>query len=365
MNKRQSLLTRFPQGRAQSEAPSTHDISLSSSLSPSDWAQQNFGLTLDPAQRQILESPSHRIIVNCSRQWGKSTTAALRALLFALNHPRSTTIILSPSLRQSGELLYKVASFTTQLNLKTKSDGINRLSLRFPNAARVIALPGNEHTTRGFSQVGLLIVDEASRVLDSNYLAARPFLATTNGALMLLSTPNGRRGFFYKEWTGPAPWTRITVPATQCPRISEEFLEDERRSLPAALFRQEYLCEFSGTQYHFIRPELLDNLGTTDFPALALSPRQHPDHDPRPPHVPDPNNIPAAAPHDVKRHPASPSTNHDHRQDPGHANAGAPHPLPNPNTSPATTSSRDSNEANPRAQGPEALPLANQKERTR
>lgn len=243
-------------------------------LEPHLWAQHHFGLTLDPAQRAILASPSNRILVNCSRQWGKSTTAALCALRFATHHPSSTTIITSPSLRQSGELLYKVATFARQMQMPTRSDGINRLSLQFPNRSRIVALPGNEHTTRGFSQVGLLIVDEASRVLDSNYLAARPFLATTNGTLMLLSTPNGRRGFFYREWVGAGSWTRIEVPATACPRISPEFLADERRSLPEALFRQEYLCEFSGTQHHFFRPELLATLPTPHFRALDLSSAQ-------------------------------------------------------------------------------------------
>lgn len=246
----------------------SHTITVS--LEPHLWAQHHFGLTLDQKQREVLDSPSNRILVNCSRQWGKSTTAALRALRFTLDHPDSTAIIISPSLRQSGELLRKVASFAYQMQMPAKSDGINRLSLQFPNRARVIALPGNEHTTRGFSKVGLLIVDEASRVTDSNYLAARPFLATTNGALMLLSTPNGRRGFFYREWSGPGPWHRITVPATECPRISEDFLADERLSMPEALFRQEYLCEFSGTQYNYIRPEILATLDTPHFKALKL-----------------------------------------------------------------------------------------------
>ncbi len=254
--------------------PRTRTITPEVSLEPHRWAQHHFGLILDEKQREVLASTSNRILVNCSRQWGKSTTAALRALRFAIYHPDSTAIIISPSLRQSGELLRKVASFAVQMQMPAKSDGINRLSLQFPNRARVIALPGNEHTTRGFSKVGLLIVDEASRVTDSNYLAARPFLATTNGTLLLLSTPNGRRGFFYREWTSPVDWTRIEVPATSCPRITADFLADERQSMPDALFRQEYLCEFSGTQYNLIAPDLLETLDTTTFEPLKLEPHQ-------------------------------------------------------------------------------------------
>ena len=37
---------------------------------------------------------------------------------------------------------------------------------------------------------------------------------------------------------------RVRVPATECPRIRAEFLEEERRADGRAWFRQEYLCEF-------------------------------------------------------------------------------------------------------------------------
>jgi hypothetical protein len=63
--------------------------------------------------------------------------------------------------------------------------------------------------------------------------------------LWLLSTPAGRRGFFYENWTAASPeWHRISIPATECPRISAAFLEEERAQMGHAAFRQEYLCEF-------------------------------------------------------------------------------------------------------------------------
>ena len=53
-------------------------------------------------------------------------------------------------------------------------------------------------------------------------------LAVSGGSLMMLSTPYGKRGVFYEEWTGGHGWERYEVPASQCPRISEDFLEEER-----------------------------------------------------------------------------------------------------------------------------------------
>src|SRR5450432_3764133 len=108
-----------------------------------------------------------------------------------------------------------------RLGLKPRGDGDNEISLQFLNGSRIVGLPGTEATVRGFSNVSLLLVDEASRVCDDLYLAVRPMLAVSNGALWLMSTPSGQRGFFYEAWVDGGPeWERIRVPAAECSRIS-------------------------------------------------------------------------------------------------------------------------------------------------
>jgi hypothetical protein len=90
-----------------------------------------------------------------------------------------------------------------------------------------------------------MLIDEASRVDDEMYKALRPMLAVGGGDLWMMSTPYGRRGFFYETWAhGGSEWQRVSVPATQCPRIPAEFLEEERRTMGAQWFEQEYLCQF-------------------------------------------------------------------------------------------------------------------------
>src|SRR5262249_22658095 len=108
-------------------------------------------------------------------------------------------------------------------------------------------LPDSERTIRGYSGVSLLIVDEASRVEDALYHAVRPMLAVSRGRLLALSTPFGKRGWFFGEWTSPSRWQRVRVTAEQCPRISPAFLAEERRSLGERWYRQEYLCSFEET----------------------------------------------------------------------------------------------------------------------
>ena len=202
----------------------------------------------DETQARMVTSTANRGILNCTRQWGKSTISAAMAVHRAQCGPGSLVIVVSPSARQSGEFLRKAKAFAMKLGIKPRGDGANELSMLFPNKSRIVGLPGSEATVRGFSSVALLLIDEASRVPDPLYKAVRPFLAVGGGALWLMSTPFGKRGFFYEEWAhGGDRWERLEVPATQCPRIPKDFLEDERASMGDRWFRQEYLCEFEDT----------------------------------------------------------------------------------------------------------------------
>ena len=74
--------------------------------------------------------------------------------------------------------------------------------LEFANGSRVLSLPGTERTVRGFSEVSLLVIDEAARVDDGLYYAVRPMLAVSGGRLVALSTPYGKRGWFHDEGLG-------------------------------------------------------------------------------------------------------------------------------------------------------------------
>jgi len=138
------------------------------------------------------------------------------------------------------------------------------------NQSRIISLPSGEATIRGFSGVDLIIEDEASRVDDSLYYAIRPMLAVSGGKIMLMSTPWGKRGHFFEEWTGPNDWQRVKIPATDCPRISPEFLEEERKSLGDWWFDQEYMCEFGDTSDSLFRYDDIEAAFRDDIEPLRL-----------------------------------------------------------------------------------------------
>lgn len=205
------------------------------------------GMDPDPWQADVMRSQAERTLLLCSRQAGKSSVSAALAVRTALLEPGSPVLLLSPSQRQSGELFRKVLDLYQALGRPVPATRETALQLELANGSRVLSLPGTEGTVRGFSKVSLLVIDEAARVSDPLYYAVRPMLAVSRGRLVALSTPFGQRGWFHAEWTGAGDWARVRVTADQVPRITPEFLAEERRALGERWFAQEYACSFEST----------------------------------------------------------------------------------------------------------------------
>jgi hypothetical protein len=199
----------------------------------------------DEWQARALRSTSPRLAFNASRQAGKTGVAAVLACHAALSAPGGLVLMLSPGLRQSQEAFRRVLDVYRAAGRPVLPETENRLALELANGSRVVALPGTERTIRGYAGVRLLVIDEAARVLDDLYASVRPMLAVSGGRLVTLSTPWGKRGWWYREWNeGGAGWDRYEVPATLVPRISASFLEEERRSLGDLFYASEYECRF-------------------------------------------------------------------------------------------------------------------------
>jgi hypothetical protein len=198
----------------------------------------------------------------CSRQSGKSTTTACLALHTAIHQPDSLVLLLSPSLRQSGELFKKVCAFYADLGRPVPASEETATTLALVNGSRVVSLPGSPETVRGFSGVRLLVIDEAAMTGDDLFVATSPMLAVSRGRLVALSTPLGKRGWFHDQWqAGSAGWRKFKATARDCPRIDKAFLEEQRALIGDRWFRQEYECSFE---------ETLDQVFSTDSVTRAF-----------------------------------------------------------------------------------------------
>ncbi|HNU72161.1 MAG TPA: hypothetical protein PKL48_10700, partial [Thermodesulfobacteriota bacterium] len=165
------------------------------------WAEEVLGYHPDSWQADLLRSRSKKIILNCSRQSGKSTTCAALGLHESIYRRPSFGLVIAPTQDQSSELMMKFDEFRGAVELP--SDYLStdtKLAVKFANANRFVARPGSEKSARSFSAVTLLLEDEASRVLDDLYNTVRPMLAVSNGRHILMSTPFGKRGHFFRIW---------------------------------------------------------------------------------------------------------------------------------------------------------------------
>jgi len=229
---------------------------------------QSLDFQPDPKQSELLLDPYPRIVVNCTRQWGKTTVVALKAVHHALSNPGCLVLVASPGERQSGNFIQIAAAFLDRLDIKPRTDGRNRISLKLPNGSRLVGLPEMPSKIRGFT-ASLLIIDEAAWVCDEMIHALRPTLAATGGPLWMLSTPGPATGAFYDAWHDPSHrWHRISVPATDCPRITPEFLEEEREALGDQAFRREYMCEFTADETAVFSRELITSAFNRDITPL-------------------------------------------------------------------------------------------------
>jgi hypothetical protein len=205
------------------------------------------GIEPDGWQIRVLRSTSKRLLLNCCRQSGKSTTSAVRSLWRALFFSRSLVLIISPTQRQSFELLRKVQQLVQRLDglMSPPVEKNNSSELEFANGSRIVSLPGeNEHTIRGYSAATEIIVDEAGDVQDDIFDAILPMLTISRGSLLCAGTPKGQRGKFWQWWTGQDDYyERTEATWRDCPRIDRKDIDRARLEL-GEKFAQEYECQF-------------------------------------------------------------------------------------------------------------------------
>jgi hypothetical protein len=252
-------------------------------LSPSAWCRRELKLELDPWQIRMVDAPAaSRVIALTFRQAGKTSAAAVGVAHTMLwRRPASTSLVLAPTLRQSSELIRNLRGRLLAAGERLTVDNV--FALELANGSRALALPGaDDASIRGLSIDGDCVVDEAARVSDALYEAARPMLIrhVATARLILLSTAWARMGFFYRIWSeGDArDWLKIEASVDECQHISKADLERERRSMPASAFAREYENVFDSLEERFFTADVI----AAAFGAVISPTPPTPEGDPDP-----------------------------------------------------------------------------------
>jgi len=226
-------------------------------------------IPLLPYQQEDIECTA-RFRWNCwSRQTGKSFTKSLRRILRGM-HRRRTQIFLSAGERQSRELMQKAREHCQALKIATdyydtqffRDLSVKQLEIRLPHGVRIIGLPANPQTARGFT--GDVFLDEfAMHAFDREIWGAMfPTLLRGDGELDVASTPKGQQNVFYQLRDNEKFSTSfLTLP--DAIRQGLDVDEDEIRSAMGdeMLYRQEFLCEFLDESTAFLTYEQIAACG--------------------------------------------------------------------------------------------------------
>lgn len=242
---------------------------LKYTLSPALWLE-SLGMELYQWQRDVLDLEVRRGLINGARQAGKSTLVSGIPTHAAKYHPGSLSVILGATEKQAVEDMEKIKALAAMdpdyPAIKRDSDSIFELD----NHSRILVIPATEKGARGFSQPLRIILDEASRIEDPVYQSGVRAMLTANkrAQLVMISTPNGRRGFFPRAYNSDnwtrfevyAPWEvrngalirakklRSKVPGVryyESPRhMDQGEMEEHLHEMGELMFKQEYLVEF-------------------------------------------------------------------------------------------------------------------------
>ena len=204
-----------------------------------------------PYQEAFLKDNSKRILLCWSRQSGKSHSIAAKAIWFALTHPKTLTLIVAPSLRQSMILSDKIHDHLANLTAEQRHAWIERQQrtvIKFRNGSRIVALPCSENLIRGYS-ANVVIADEANFFQhdeDIFYSILMPMLATTDGTLIVSSTPWNKDSVFYRFYNDPKFSKHIVTwrDAVKAGLMKADFIEQMRTLLPLERFQREFEAKF-------------------------------------------------------------------------------------------------------------------------
>ena len=229
-------------------------------------------MELDLWQKEVVQEilkGEKDICVRSGRQCGKSTCIAIGVGEFAVSQKgKGDIIVISHTEKQAYLLFSKIRDYLLDKHKdkikKPHTRNITKSEINLVTGISVRCLPcGTDGTTlRGYT-AKIVVADEAAYMGTAIFDAVVPTLSVTKGKLVLLSTPKGIGNFFYDSYNNPS-FKTWHVSSEDSPRISKEFLEEQKRTKTKLVYRQEYLGEFTSDLRQVFSDELIKSVQVMD-----------------------------------------------------------------------------------------------------
>lgn len=219
-----------------------------------------------PFQDDVIKAMlEHRFnIVLKSRQLGLSTITAAYAAWLAIFYKDKNILIIATKKDVATNLMKKIKfmikSVPEWLVLPTYEETMTEM--RFSNGSQIKAVPTSPDAGRS-EALSLLIVDEAAIIRDFEeiWTGLSPTLST-GGSAIVLSTPYGVGGQYYKLWVEAEAQQNNFNPIRLMwwvhPEHDEEWFAKETASLARRKIAQEYLCDFNASGETFLEVDVLE-----------------------------------------------------------------------------------------------------------
>lgn len=224
---------------------------------------------LQPWQQEFLKlvHENARTCGMIARQSGKSFICAFIAVESAVLD-KQTWICISTGERQSQEWLKKAIKLSqyfqaflrgTKLSFSFEN---NASEIRFSTGGRILAVPNNPDTLRGFT--GNVIADECAFWENSYdvWQAIAPFLTSKYSGekkVVVVSTPASKTGLFYDIFEKSGDFKKMKKTIFDVGKTQEEIVELKKNCIDDDIFRHEYCCEYLDGSSCLFSYELLRN----------------------------------------------------------------------------------------------------------
>lgn len=226
-------------------------------------------------QKSWLEDKSRFKMGLWCRQSGKSFAVSLEAVLDAVESGNSW-VLLSSGERQSKELMEKCRMHTEAISAAAsdieesffEDTQTKQLTIKFPNGARIIGLPANPDTARGFS--ANVILDEFAFHRDTDKIWTALFPTISRGfKLRIVSTPQGKQNRFYKLWSDDNNYAKHKTDIYQAVSAGLPVNPDELKTGidDEDAWQQEYECQFLDEATAFLTYQLLSTCEIDTLPG--------------------------------------------------------------------------------------------------
>ena len=214
-------------------------------------------LGIEPLPSQIaiinaINNPKYRFICAAvSRRQGKTYIANIIGQLVSLV-PGSNILIMSPNYSLSQISFDLQRNLIKHFDLEVTKDNAKDKVIEISNGSTVRMGSVNQVDSCVGRSYDLIIFDEAALAdgKDAFNVALRPTLDKPNSKALFISTPRGRNNwfseFYYRGYSDEfQEWCSIRATYLDNPRMSESDINEARKSMSEAEFRQEYEADFN------------------------------------------------------------------------------------------------------------------------